>query len=206
MVRVFARNCLLLPLTNSSSLKPDILNVKTVTMSSVCDNVFNVNNGRLHVIDVSGLSHHRKSWVSFFDDVHCIIFIVSLSCYDQTMSEETGVNRMVDSIVLFQEIVNHKLLEKKQFILFLNKKDIFLKKIKTRHVIDYFPKYKGEKQDAAAAIKYFDQKLRDQDKINSKEIRTHVTCCNDTKIMKVIMSSVLVGILSGKLNSTGLGL
>ena len=120
----------------------DILNLRTVTRN-VSDNVFVINNKRLHVIDVSGLSHHRKTWIPYFDDVHCIIFIASLSSYDQTMVEEEGVNRMVDSIVLFQEMVNHKLLSQKPFILFLNKKDLFLKKIKTKHIIDFFPNYKG---------------------------------------------------------------
>ena len=194
----------------------DILNLRTVTRN-VSDNVFITNNKCLHVIDVSGLSHHRKTWIPYFDDVNCIIFIASLSSYDQTMVEEEGVNRMVDSIVLFQEMVNHKMLSQKPFILFLNKKDIFLRKIKTKHIIDYFPNYKGtiyknhrmihlflgNKEDPSAGVKYFDSKFRDQNVV-TKEITTHVTCCTDTKIMKVIVSSVVNSILIGLLNNVGL--
>ena len=52
-------------------------------------------------------------------------------------------------------------------------------------------------------MKYFDSKFRDQNSV-SKEIVTHVTCCTDTKIMKVIVSSVVNSILVGLLNNVGL--
>ena len=108
------------------------------------DTVFTIEgNKRLHVYDVSGLSHHRSSWISYFDEVTAVLFVASLSCYDQNMVEEEGVNRMVDSIVLFENMVNHELLVKKSFILFLNKKDIYEEKIRKKHIVDYFPNYKG---------------------------------------------------------------
>jgi hypothetical protein len=110
---------------------------------SVSDTVFKIEGKNLHVFDVSGLSHHRNVWVSYFDDVNCVLFVASLSCYDQTMAEEDGINRMVDSLVLFENMVNHKLLTKCRFILFMNKKDVYEKKIKTKNIVDYFPNYKG---------------------------------------------------------------
>ena len=48
--------------------------------------------------DVSGLKHHRKQWMGYFTDVHAILFVVSLSCYDQMMSEDRNTNRMEDAI------------------------------------------------------------------------------------------------------------
>jgi guanine nucleotide-binding protein G(i) subunit alpha len=59
------------------------------------------------------------------------------------MAEEDGINRMVDSLVLFDDMINHPLLEKKSFVLFLNKRDLYDKKIKKKDIIDYFPQYKG---------------------------------------------------------------
>ncbi|KAJ3366571.1 hypothetical protein HDU91_001792 [Kappamyces sp. JEL0680] len=180
----------------------DILNLRTVTQS-VSDTIFRIKDEKLHVIDVSGLSHHRSTWISYFDDVNAILFVASLSCYDQTMAEEDGVNRMVDSLVLFEDVVNHKLLEKKFFVLFLNKKDIYETKVKTKHIVDYFPQYKGKKGSVSQGIKYFDAKFRDQNKLE-KQIVSHVTCCTDTKIMEVIVDSVLESIISGLLTSEGL--
>jgi hypothetical protein len=120
----------------------DLLNLRTVTQS-VSDTIFHVEGKKLHVFDVSGLSHHRSAWISYFEDVNSVLFLASLSCYDQNMAEENGVNRMVDSLVLFENMVNHPLLKRANFILFLNKKDVYDKKIKKKHIIEFFPQYKG---------------------------------------------------------------
>ncbi|KAJ3304741.1 hypothetical protein HDV03_002426 [Kappamyces sp. JEL0829] len=180
----------------------DILNLRTITQS-VTDTIFPVDGQRLHVIDVSGLSHHRNGWVSYFDDVKAILFVASLSCYDQTMMEEEGVNRMVDSVVLFENMVNHELLRDKYFILFLNKKDLYGKKIKKKDIADYFPNYKGKKGSVSQGIKYFEAKFKDQNRY-SKEIVTHVTCCTDSKIMRVICANMISSIISGQLKNLGL--
>ena len=72
----------------------------------------------------------RKKWATCFADVHCVIFVVSLSCYDEMMTTwRTEVNCMVDALALFEETVSRKSLEGMQFILFLNKMDLFAKKI-----------------------------------------------------------------------------
>ncbi|KAJ3304739.1 hypothetical protein HDV03_002424 [Kappamyces sp. JEL0829] len=176
----------------------NILHLRSVTRN-VCDTIFQMGKKKLHVIDVSGLSHHRNGWVSYFDDVKAILFVASLSCYDQVMMEEEGVNRMVDSLVLFEEMVNHELLKKKDFIFFLNKKDLFEKKIKKKHIVDYFPQYKGKRGSASQGIKYFNSKFRDQNK-TEKAIITHITCCTDTKVMEVIVSAVLTSILGSQMD------
>ncbi|KAJ3301707.1 Guanine nucleotide-binding protein G(t) subunit alpha-2 [Kappamyces sp. JEL0829] len=180
----------------------DMLNLRVVTQS-VSDTAFYVRQKNLHVIDVSGLSHHRCGWISYFDDVTSIIFVASLSCYDQTMVEEDGVNRMVDSLVLFEDVVNHPLLKGKLFVLFLNKKDLYETKVKTRHIVDYFPQYKGKLGSVSQGIKYFDTKFRDQNK-NGNKVVTHVTCCTDTKVMETIINTVVEAIVDCLLNTIGL--
>ncbi|KAJ3364857.1 hypothetical protein HDU91_002421 [Kappamyces sp. JEL0680] len=184
----------------------DILNLRTITQS-VSDTVFRIRKKNLHVIDVSGLSHHRTTWMSYFEDVNSILYVAPLSAYDQTMLEEIGVNRMVDSIVLFGDMVNHPLLKNKFFILFLNKKDLYEKKIKNSHIVDYFPQYKGAKGSVSQGIKYFDFKFRDQVKnkhMKENKLSTHITCCTDTKIMHRIISTVLTAITDEALDDVGL--
>jgi transposase-like protein len=120
----------------------DILNLRTVTQS-VSDTVFTVGTNRIHVFDVSGLKHHRKSWLSYFDCCHSILFVASLSSYDQTLVEDPTINRMSDALVLFDQMSNHPLLSKIDFILFLNKRDIYAKKVKQIPIAKFFPEYKG---------------------------------------------------------------
>jgi guanine nucleotide-binding protein G(i) subunit alpha len=109
----------------------------------VSDTVFEVNGSRIHFFDVSGLKHHRKGWISYFDHVHSILFVASLSSYDQNMVEDATINRMSDSLVLFDQMSNHPLLTNIDIILFLNKRDIYSKKVKKVPISKYFPEYQG---------------------------------------------------------------
>lgn len=169
---------------------------------SISDSIFDMDGTKLHIIDVNGFSHSRNSWLTYFENITCVLFVASLSSYDQVMVEEAEVNRMVDSIVLFQDLTNNKTLEKKPFILFLNKKDIYERKIKTSNIVDYFPGYKGAPGDAAQGIKYFDGKFKDPN-IVSKPVATHVTCCTDSEFMKVIILTVVQTVLEGRLKEAG---
>lgn len=99
----------------------DVLKLRTVTQS-VIEHNFTVKGKKIHFFDVSGLVHHRKTWLSYFSDVHSVMFVASLSSYNQTLVEDSSVNQMSDSLVLFEQMVNHPLLLKKDIVLFLNKR------------------------------------------------------------------------------------
>ncbi|KAJ3271583.1 Guanine nucleotide-binding protein G(t) subunit alpha-1 [Terramyces sp. JEL0728] len=120
----------------------DILNLRTITMN-ISETAFTYKNKKFHFFDVSGLSYHRKFWIAYFDCVHTILFVTSLASYDQVMIEDSNKNRMNDSITLFSDIVNHPLLFKQNLVLFMNKKDIFEKKVKTIPIRKYFPEFDG---------------------------------------------------------------
>ncbi|KAJ3271582.1 guanine nucleotide-binding protein subunit alpha [Terramyces sp. JEL0728] len=127
---------------NYDPTNEDVLMLRTVTQHISC-NVFQLDRTRLHMFDVSGLKHHRKQWIPYFDDVAAILYIVSLSSYDQTMVEDPTVNRMVDALVLFDQIVNNPALSKPDIILFFNKKDLYEKKVKKIPINEFFPEYQG---------------------------------------------------------------
>merc|ERR1712154_721177 len=63
------------------------------------------------------------------DDVHAVVFVVSLSSYNEMMFEEKTKNAMVDSMELFRETVADRHFDDSSFITFLNKKDLFEEKI-----------------------------------------------------------------------------
>jgi guanine nucleotide-binding protein alpha-1 subunit len=73
------------------------------------------------VYDVGGARTQRSAWVPYFDSVDAIIFIVSLSAFDQSLSEDPSVNRMQDSLRSFRELVSSKILKNVNIIVFLNK-------------------------------------------------------------------------------------
>lgn len=95
------------------------------------------------MVDVGGQRSERKKWIHCFEDVTAIIFMVAISEYDQVLFEDENVNRMGESLTLFQSIVDMQWFQKTSIILFMNKTDIFENKIKISPLKKYFPQYKG---------------------------------------------------------------
>lgn len=126
------------------------------------------------------------------------MFVISLSSYDQKMAEDPTINRMADSLVLFEKMSNSKMLVKKSICLLLNKKDLYETKIRTIPLIKFFPDYKGNENSISQGlelmitnrIKYFDQKFRSLAPKNC-DIETHVTQATDTATMSVVISNML---------------
>lgn len=95
------------------------------------------------MFDVGGQRSERKKWIHCFENVTSIIFCVALSEYDQMLLEENGTNRMMESLTLFDSVINSRWFQRTSIILFLNKVDLFkakLHKVPLRH---YFPDYSG---------------------------------------------------------------
>merc|ERR1711933_421394 len=56
-----------------------------------------------------------------FELVTAVIFVASLSCYDEVMFEDEEKNSMVDSIELFEQICNNEWFKDTAMILLLKK-------------------------------------------------------------------------------------
>ena len=66
------------------------------------------------------------------------MFLVSSSAFDQTILEDRVTNRLVESVNIFDTIVNNRCFRSVSVILFFNKTDLLVEKIKTKRVSDYF--------------------------------------------------------------------
>jgi guanine nucleotide-binding protein G(i) subunit alpha len=95
------------------------------------------------MFDVGGQRSERKKWIHCFEAVTCIIFCVALSEYDQVLLEVNTMNRMEESLQLFGSIVNSAWFTRTSIVLFLNKIDIFRKKLLTVPLDRYYPDYEG---------------------------------------------------------------
>src|SRR5271169_3594812 len=95
------------------------------------------------MFDVGGQRSERKKWIHCFEAVTCIIFCVALSEYDQVLLEVNTMNRMEESLHLFGSIVNSAWFTRTSIVLFLNKIDIFRKKLLTVPLERHYPDYEG---------------------------------------------------------------
>uniref|UniRef100_A0A803PF54 Uncharacterized protein n=1 Tax=Cannabis sativa TaxID=3483 RepID=A0A803PF54_CANSA len=81
-------------------------------------------------VHARGLGENCK-WLEMFEDVGLVIFCVSLSDYDQCSSDADGsfTNKMLQAKRFFESIVTHPTFENMDFLLILNKFDLFEEKI-----------------------------------------------------------------------------
>ncbi|OMO56762.1 Guanine nucleotide binding protein (G-protein), alpha subunit [Corchorus capsularis] len=77
-------------------------------------------------VQARGLGENCK-WLEMFEDVGMVIFSVALSDYDQFSAD--GTNKMLLSRKFFESIVTHPTFDQMDFLLILNKYDLFEEKI-----------------------------------------------------------------------------
>ena len=68
----------------------------------------------------------------YLANVKAILFIASMSEYDQRLMEFRPKNRLEESVDIFNTIVNHRFFANMDFILFLNKADLLQEKVSKR--------------------------------------------------------------------------
>ena len=121
--------------------------------TGIVETRFNMGQLSIHMFDVGGQRSERKKWIHCFESVTSIIFCTALSEYDQVLLEEAGQNRMVESLVLFESVINSRWFLRTSIILFLNKIDVFKSKLPKVPLEKYFPEYTGG-ADIIKAAKY----------------------------------------------------
>ncbi len=120
-----------------------------------------------------------------FQDVTSVIFVVAMSEYDQKLYEDETTNRMHEALKLFKDICNTKWFSETAIILFLNKKDLFEKKIKRVPLNVCFRDYSGNTSNSynttgpntyEAASQYIEDQFLAQNEISKKLIYVRHTC------------------------------
>ncbi|EIM79797.1 G-alpha-domain-containing protein [Stereum hirsutum FP-91666 SS1] len=89
------------------------------------------------MVDVADQRSERKKWIHSFESVTSTIFCAACSEYDQVLLEEKNRNRMMESLTLFESVINYRWFLGKSIILFLRP---VLPKVPLER---YFPEYSG---------------------------------------------------------------
>ncbi|KAF5896855.1 guanine nucleotide-binding protein subunit alpha-11-like isoform X1, partial [Clarias magur] len=116
----------------------DVLRVRFPT-TGINDYSFVVEKITLRIVDVGGQKSERRKWIHCFENVTSLIFLASLSEYDQVLEENQIDNRMQESLTLFYTTIHSPWFANSSIILFLNKMDILAEKIKMSDLQNYFP-------------------------------------------------------------------
>eukprot|EP00062_Callorhinchus_milii_P006725 gi/632947563/ref/XP_007889109.1/ PREDICTED: guanine nucleotide-binding protein G(i) subunit alpha-1 [Callorhinchus milii] len=181
----------------------DVLRTRIKT-TGIVETHFTFKDLHFKMFDVGGQRSERKKWIHCFEGVTAIIFCVALSDYDLVLAEDEEMNRMHESMKLFDSICNNKWFTDTSIILFLNKKDLFEEKIKRSPLTICFPEYAGSNtyEEAAAYIQCQFEDLNKRK--DTKEIYTHFTCATDTKNVQFVFDAVTDVIIKNNLKDCGL--
>jgi len=179
----------------------DILRARQMTTGVQCIE-FVLDGYQFLILDAGGQRSQRHDWSSFFEGLDAFIFVVAISEYDMVLAEDRTTNRMHESLQVFRELCESEVLQGAAVILFLNKRDIFAKKIKRTPLTVCFADYKG-----ANEYKPTSQYIRNQFvgmKLKKKrKIYPHITCATDTNNVKRVFESVKDFMVSRILSDVG---
>ncbi|CCX05290.1 guanine nucleotide binding protein, alpha subunit [Pyronema domesticum] len=179
----------------------DVLRARTKT-TGIYETRFSMGQLSIHMFDVGGQRSERKKWIHCFEAVTSIIFCVALSEYDQVLLEEKNQNRMMESLVLFDSVVNSRWFVRTSIILFLNKVDLFKVKLTRSPLSNYFPDYSGG-NDVNRAAKYLLWRFNQVNRAHLN-LYPHLTQATDTSNIRLVFAAVKETILQNALKDSGI--
>ncbi|KAG8976623.1 Guanine nucleotide-binding protein alpha-2 subunit [Tulasnella sp. 425] len=162
----------------------DVLRARAKT-TGITETKFNLGPMSIQMFDVGGQRSERKKWIHCFENVTSIIFCVAISEYDQVLLEEASQNRMDESLILFESVV-----------------DVFKSKIRKSPLERHFPEYTGG-ADINKAAKYLLWRFQ---QVNRKQlmIYPHLTQATDTTNVRLVFAAVKETLLQNALRESGI--
>ncbi|KAJ3436432.1 guanine nucleotide-binding protein g(o) subunit alpha [Anaeramoeba flamelloides] len=179
----------------------DIIHSRSRT-TGIFDVDFNYGNLKFRLSDVGGQRNERRKWIHCFQDVTAVLFVTSLSEYDQKLFEDNNVSRIQESLLLFEDICSSRWFTETDIILFLNKDDLFREKIKTIDPKVCFEEYKGG-CDYDNALEYITNQYKIRFEDESKQLYTYTTCATDTDSVRKVFVAVKDIILNSQAKDMG---
>ncbi|KAJ1309613.1 hypothetical protein OPQ81_006385 [Rhizoctonia solani] len=160
------------------------------------------------IYDVGGARSQRLRWAAYFQDVNAIIFLAPISPFNQTLAEDPRMNRVKDSLLLWQEICKNKVLEKVSIVLFLNKCDLLKAKLASGvQFKKYMAAYQGPNAWAPVA-QFLRSKFYEIYRANSapskRTLYIHHTTVIDSETTRGIIQDVREQIMKNALAAVGL--
>jgi len=181
----------------------DILKLRMPT-TGIVETVFELESYKFRVLDVGGQRSERKKWMVCFPDVTAVIFVTAISEFDQELYEEKNQNRLIESLRLFDEMINSDHFKNTPIILFLNKDDLFKDKLEKGHDVRMaFPEYTGG-NDYERATDFIRHEFAKMNKNSKREIFPKITNATDKKNMKYVFDAVTSVILNARIQATGM--
>ncbi|KAH8988405.1 G-protein alpha subunit [Lactarius akahatsu] len=176
----------------------DVLRARVET-TSITETRFPMGQLSVHMVDVGGQRSQRNKWIHSFESVTSVVFVTALSEYDQVLLEEKKQNRMAESLILFDSVINSRWFLRTSVILFLNKIDVFKNKLPKVPLDKYFPEYTGG-ADVNKGTKYILWRFMQANRARLI-VYSHITQATDTSNIRLVFAAVKETVLHNALKT-----
>jgi len=165
---------------------------------------FTFENLTFTMVDVGGQRSERRKWIHCFSNVTAVLFVAALSAYDQTLREDNSQNTMAEALLLFQELAKSNYFPNSSIILFLNKTDLFEKKIQEIPLNVCFDDYHGALGNVVEAQEFIKKKFFQLSPTG--DVYTHFTCALNTTNVQYVISAIRHRLMNGIISEIGVGI
>jgi len=181
----------------------DILRTR-MRSTGICETVCVIEGTVCRILLTGGQRSERRKWHHTFGGVTFVIFMASMSGYNQVLFEDGQTNRLVEDLEVFENVVNSEWFKSTPILLLLNMKDLFAEKLK-RVPLTVCPAFAnnmcelddGKSQDYRSCLRCIKNKFLKQDKQYREEGKTRVkirfTNAVDSDEIAGIYSELMMG-------------
>jgi hypothetical protein len=168
------------------------------------------------MVDVGGQKSERRKWAHQFTEVSVVVFVVSLSSFDEAVWEDENANGLDIALQVFDVVCNTEWLVRPNIVLFFNKEDLFKEKINGGTELSRCPAfadYEGAACDSDAALEAITGKFKKkfseskmslrqsvapdmQTSLSTRELYVEVTCAYDEDSIKVAFGKMIKAMFS----------
>ncbi|KAH0534196.1 hypothetical protein FGG08_007207 [Glutinoglossum americanum] len=156
---------------------------------------------RMHIIDIGEQRSEKKKWIPQFDGITTIIFVVNLGSYNEILPGKSNQTGMMESLVLFDSVVNSRLFQATSIVLFLSNVSGFESKLARFPLSNYFPDYSGG-NDVNRAAKYILCRFNQVNRAHPN-LYPHLTNADDTSNIRLVFAVVKETIIQNALRVSG---
>ncbi|KAI9218643.1 guanine nucleotide binding protein, alpha subunit [Blastocladiella britannica] len=172
--------------------------------TSITETLLDIQGNPFKVYDVNGSAKGRSAWIPFFDHCHAIVFVAAISSFDQPLPDDPFINKLMDSMMVFEKVINHPLMKKSAFMLFLNKIDLLKEKLASgASVHEAFPDYGGSNEYEEVSV-FFAQRFASLKKNPKVKAYVHFTWATQTSQIKTVLKLMHHTIIQLNLETAGL--
>jgi len=173
----------------------DILRSRKKTVG-VADQIFEIRGKKLKVVDVGGQKNERRKWINFFANVDAVVYVSSLSEYDQLTYENNTTPRLIDSINVFKTFYETKDMSAVPVYLVLNKLDVMTEKCQTgqRKMSQFHRDFTGNDSSVEDYKQFIKNKILEEDRDNRVR-EVFYSNAVDEQSIRLLVENILGGVL-----------